>query len=119
MPSRTKSTAMAGPTFGSSSSTVTSMRDFFFMAFTSPSFSAADQAHCDAFDREALPRVDRDRREIGIFRHQQHFTPAPFQPFDRDFVAKSRDDDLARARLRGAVHRQEIAVGDPGIAHRR
>src|SRR5512146_2247152 len=98
MPSRTKSAAIARPTFGRSSSTVTSTRRSFF--FTgSPSFPAADQADRDAFDHEALPRIDLDRREVGILRHEQHVAPAALQAFDRDFVAESRDDHLAGARV--------------------
>src|SRR6266536_466486 len=117
MPSRTKSAAIAGPTFGRSSSIV--MRRRLSVVFiVSPALSAADQTHRDAFDGKTLSRVDGDRREVGIFRHQQHFTPAPFQPFDSDFLTESRDDDLPRARFVGLVHGEEIAVDDPGILHR-
>ena len=84
-----------------------------------PALSAADQPDRDALDCEALPWIDHDRLEIGILRHEQHFTPAPFQPFDRHFLAKSRDDDLARAGVRRPVHGEQVAIDDAGIAHRR
>src|SRR5262252_47099 len=53
----------------------------------------ADDAHIEAFDREAVDaaRIDFDRCEIGILRQQQQAVAAVFQALDRDLVVEAGD----------------------------
>ena len=43
---------------------------------------------------------------------------AAAQALHRHVVCEACDDDLAAARLFGAVHREKITVEDSGVAHR-
>src|SRR5688572_431091 len=85
----------------------------------SEGLAVADYADGDAFDGERVaPQVDLDRRELGILRLELHGVAAPAQALHRDLVAEPRHHDLAAARLRGAVHGEEVAFQDAGVAHR-
>jgi len=73
----------------------------------------------DAFDREAVgaARIDFDRFEVGIFRQQQQAPVPVLQTLDRDFVIEPCDDDAAIPGSLRAMHGEQVAVEDAGIAH--
>ena len=61
--------------------------------------------------------IDFDRSEIRIRRQQAHAAAAVFEVLDRDFVVEPRHDDATVFRARRAVHRDQVAIEDAGIAH--
>src|SRR2546430_11335320 len=85
----------------------------------SEALAVADYTNGDAFDRERVaPEIDLDRRELRVLSFQLHgVAPAP-EALHRDFVAQARHDDLAAARLLGAMHREQVAIEDADVAHR-
>src|SRR5690606_32192711 len=78
----------------------------------------ADQSDVEALDRERMSiGVHFDRRELGIGGQQAHASAAPFEALDRDFVVEARDHDAAVVGHLGAMHGDQVAVEDAGIAH--
>src|SRR5581483_8720243 len=80
--------------------------------------AVADDADRDALDGERLaPQVDLDRLEFRVLRQELDRMAAASQALDRHFVSQAGDDDLAGARVVRAVHREEVAFDDAGVAH--
>src|SRR5215204_458776 len=78
----------------------------------------ADDADGNAFDFERrTAQIDFDDFEIRILGYELHLVAPALETLDRDFVVQPRHDHLARARFMRAVHSEQIAVEDAGIAH--
>src|SRR5205809_91390 len=78
----------------------------------------ADHADAEAFDcKIVFAQIDDDSFELGIFREQFDGVAATAQALYRDLVVQARHHDLARARLARAVHGEQVAVEDAGVAH--
>src|SRR5690606_37688409 len=72
----------------------------------------------DPFDRQRfLAQIDLDRLEIRVLRQEPDAMTFLPIPLDRDLVLEANDDDLPVANLGRAMHGDEIAVEDAGIAH--
>src|SRR5690554_7479892 len=61
----------------------------------------------------------RSRRVVGIARQQPDAVPADPEQLDRDRVVHPRDHDLAAARLRRAVHADQVALEDALVEDRK
>src|SRR5437773_1268920 len=78
----------------------------------------ADHADAEAFDcKIVFAQIDDDSFELGIFREQFDGVAVTAQALYRDLVVHPRHHDLARARLARAVHGEQVAVEDAGVAH--
>ena len=64
-----------------------------------------------------LAEVHLNRRKLRVIRHQPNAVPFLAIAFDGDFVVQTRDDDLSRSDFGRAMHRDQIAVQNSGIAH--
>src|SRR5678815_5997479 len=85
----------------------------------SEALAVANDSHRNALDHEGLgAQVDFDRLEVGILRFELYDMAAAPPALDRDFIGEPRDHDLAGARFLGAMHGEQIAFEDAGVAHR-
>ena len=64
-----------------------------------------------------MAQVDFDRFEIDILRNQLYPKAATAEAFYGDLVFHPGDYDLPVTCLRGAMHRQQIAIQNTGILH--
>lgn len=80
-------------------------------------FGANDADH-DAFDvTDVAAQINLDRREFRIGRFQTQQWSLAVVILDRRFIAQTRDHDLAISGLTHAMHGEDIAMCDTGIAH--
>src|SRR3546814_2154017 len=77
-----------------------------------------DEAAVQTFDGEVLAWLHLDRRVVGIARQQPDPGLADLEQLDRDFLVDPRHHDLARTRVNGAVHTDQVAVENALDAHR-
>src|SRR5262245_9769308 len=78
----------------------------------------ANDADDYALDGQCLlAEIDLNRRKLRILGHQPNAVPFLSIAFDGDFVVQTRNDDLSRPDLGRPMHRHQVAIQDPGIAH--
>ena len=71
---------------------------------------AADNAYAETFNKQFLLReIDLDWSKLFILCNQPDFVAFPTEPFDRNFLTNTRDNNLTVADILGAVHRQQDA----------
>ena len=64
----------------------------------------ANQAYRQAFNRKVFTFAHVDDWVVGVFWQQFYAVGGFTQPFDRDFIAQSGDNDLSVAGFVGGLH---------------